>query len=100
MKKITIKDYIDTVRNSKGNTVILFGSRCGRCIKAKSTVKKLPSDINTFYCDIEREFELSYLLGILYVPTVIVYRDGHYIGRVIGDITTERVKDLLWQKEV
>lgn len=98
MEKITRKDYIEKIKHS-GITIVLFGSKCGRCIKAKSTIKKFPHDMQKYYCDIEKNYELCYLLGVLYVPTAIIYCDGAYRGRLIGDeITLDGVKEQLWER--
>lgn len=97
MEKITTATYIKSIKEG-GSVAVLFGSRCGRCIKARGVMKKVSPEIKTFYCDIEKERHLFYMLGILYVPTVILYKNGEYIGRITGEITKEKVEEYYGKK--
>ena len=71
-------------------TVVLFGhSQCGACPLAYSTIEQLALNyagrIYCYYVDTMENAQLAQQLGIMAVPTVMVFKNGQVLERITGN---------------
>jgi len=89
LKHINEKTFDETVKNSKNVLLIdFFATWCGPCkmlspiletvqdeIKDEATIMKL---------DIDENLEVAKKFGVMSVPTMIIFKNGEEVGRLIG----------------
>ena len=84
---------------STGITFVKFGAEwCGPCKlldKTFDTVIKENNSITVQKYDIDENSELADKYNVASVPTVLVYRDGGYVGKFVGAMPPKFINDVI-----
>lgn len=91
MREITKEEFVD---NEGVRLVEFFATWCGPCKMYKPVLERLDArrdDLEVVQIDIDKESELKIAMGIQSVPTVIVFKDGDEVGRILGAQSTKRL---------
>lgn len=84
IKKITSEEEFEK-EIKEGHLLVDFSaSWCGPCRMMEPVLEELSSKIKVLKVDIDELEELTRKLGIMSVPTMIIYKDGKEVKKVIG----------------
>lgn len=98
MKQITEKDFDNEVK--EGVVLVDFSaSWCGPCKMLAPVLEELSGDVASqakiFKVDIDDSAQLASDFKIASVPTMIVFKDGTPVDKMIGFNPKEAVKEML-----
>lgn len=100
MENITINNFKEIVLNSKKPVLIKFHALwCSSCQTLTKVTTGIESEINDKAIigevDIEKEKELTKLLNIKTVPTIVVFNNGKIINHHVGLLTKKDIINLI-----
>ena len=94
-----IANFEDQILNSVGLTVVDFWAPwCGPCMMFKpifEEVSKDMTDINFYKLNVDNNKDITKKLGIMSIPTIILFKDGKEAKRNIGILSKEELKKFL-----
>ena len=86
MKQITAKEFEEVY--NKGIVLVDFSaSWCGPCKMLAPLLEELSSeitDVEFYKIDVDSESELAQKFNVMSIPTLILFKDGKLIDRVMG----------------
>ena len=94
-------DFEDKIKKDDISICQFSASFCGPCKSLKPIMDKLSDTYkdkaqNWFYCDVEEgAINLGSEMGIRGVPTIIIFKKGVEIDRMVGNQGEAAVKDFL-----
>ncbi len=97
-KIINTNEFINEVENKKGAVVVdFFATWCGPC-KMLSPVydslgEQMKEKAEFLKVDIDQSMELAQRFSVTTVPTVIVFKDGKEMDRLVGFIPKNNLQD-------
>ena len=99
VKVINSRDFNDEINN---NLVLIdfFAKWCGPCKMISPIVEELSNEINSVsFCkvDVDENNELASSLGILSIPTLLLYKQGKLVLKKIGFQSKDELKS--WIEE-
>ena len=99
VKVINSRDFKDEINN---NLVLIdfFAKWCGPCKMISPIVEELSNEINSVsFCkvDVDENNELASSLGILSIPTLLLYKQGKLVLKKIGFQSKDELKS--WIEE-
>jgi thioredoxin 1 len=84
------QDQFDTIINQASRPVLVeFGATwCGPCRMLEPVLVELAGDygdrVDFYTVDVDQAPQLAMNLGVMSVPTVILFRDGQAVERITG----------------
>lgn len=94
VKEIT--DNTFTEETSKGLVVVDFWAEwCGPCRILSPIVEELSNEMSNVQfkkINVDENREVALSLGINAIPTLVIYKDGHPIDKIIGVIPKANLK--------
>jgi thioredoxin-like negative regulator of GroEL len=87
MTTLTDQDLQTTLDASPKAIVMFSASWCGPCKAFKPKFQKLAEEttgVDFFYCDVDSAQRAAMDLSIQSVPTIVSFRDGDDVRKVIG----------------
>jgi thioredoxin len=95
MKEINENEFSD--KTSNGVVLIDFGAEwCGPCKTLLPILEKVSKDyegkMNIYSVDIDRSPSLAARHGVMSVPTMLVFKDGRQIDRMVGLLPERELK--------
>lgn len=95
IKKITSEEEFEK-EIKEGNLVVDFSATwCGPCRMMEPVLEELSSKIKIFKVDIDELEVLTRKLGIMSVPTMIIYKDGKEVKKVVGYHSLEEMESMI-----
>ncbi|MFN3604139.1 MAG: thioredoxin [Leptonema sp. (in: bacteria)] len=86
VKEITDDSF--TEETSKGLVVVDFWAEwCGPCKILSPIVEELSNEMSNVQfkkINVDENMEVANSLGITAIPTLVIYKDGHPIDKIIG----------------
>lgn len=97
-KIINTNEFESEVVNRDGVVVVdFFATWCGPCKMLTPVYNSLSNEMNGrvdfFKVDIDQSLELAQRFTVTTVPTVIVFKDGEEMDRLVGFIPKNSLKD-------
>ena len=95
--EITEIDFDETVLNSSGVVVVkFFGSWCGPCKMLARVIEEMPEfdNLKIVEVDIDKCMPLARQYSVMSVPTMIVFKDGAEIDKVVGFRTANQLTEM------
>ena len=87
-KVLTINDFNDKVKKEGVAIVDFFATWCGPCKMLAPVFEELDNELGDqagFYkVDIDESLELANEYGIQSVPTVLVFKNGEVVDKLVG----------------
>lgn len=88
-KVINTSEFRDKVENGNGVAVVdFFATWCGPCKMLAPIFEEASKDMDgdaVFYkVDIDESLEIAQQFGITSVPTMMVFKDGNMVERIVG----------------
>lgn len=99
LSKINLNELLEKI--SKGKYVLFFAATwCGDCKFIKPSMPEIEKDFSDYtflYVDRDENIDLCDKLGVMGIPSFIVYHDGHEVGRLVNKDrkTKEEVESFL-----
>ena len=95
---ISTNEFISEVENKKGTVVVdFFATWCGPCKMLSPVYNSLGEDMRGraefLKVDIDQSMELAHKFVVTTVPTVIVFKDGKEMDRLVGFIPKNNLKE-------
>lgn len=95
IKKITSEEEFEK-EIKEGNLIVDFSAMwCGPCRMMEPVLKELSSKIKILKVDIDELEVLTRKLGIMSVPTMIIYKDGKEVKKVVGYHSLEEMESVI-----
>ncbi|MCC0630669.1 thioredoxin [Clostridioides sp. ES-S-0108-01] len=97
-KIINKNEFINEVENKEGLVVVdFFATWCGPCKMLSPIYEALGNEMaekaSFLKVDIDQSIELTQQFEVSTVPTVIIFKDGKPVDRLIGFIPKDNLKD-------
>ena len=95
IKKITSEEEFEK-EIKEGNLIVDFSATwCGPCRMMEPVLKELSSKIKILKVDLDELEVLTRKLGIMSVPTMIIYKDGKEVKKVVGYHSLEEMESVI-----
>ncbi len=100
VKNLTLESFESDVVNSKLPVVIdFYADWCGPCQMMKPVFEKLSSEfegkLNFLKVDTQAEEGLAMKFGVQGIPMLSVMKDGDQIGKLVGFMGEDQLRDKL-----
>lgn len=96
-KQIDKQGFNENVTSSKGAVLVdFFAEWCGPCKMLAPSLDELSEEGYTIYSvDIDKNPELAAEYGVMSIPTLIFFKDGEKMDRIVGLTAKSALKDKL-----
>lgn len=97
MIKATNQNF-DNIVNSPKLVIVDFNAAwCGPCKSLGQTIAKLEvpyqNNVSFASCDIDNNGELVERFGIRSVPTMILFKDGEQVKKIVGAVSQQQLEN-------
>ncbi|APM39649.1 thioredoxin [Clostridium kluyveri] len=101
-KVINSSEFEGNVLNSSETVLVdFFATWCGPCKMIAPVLEELSEEmkgkVEMFKVDVDRSAELAQKYGIQGVPTLMIFKDGKSVDRIVGFQPKEILKSRLQQ---
>ena len=92
---ITDKNFENIITN---NTVVmkLGAVWCGPCRQIDPIIKKMETEDNGYIVgsvDIDENSVIPLRYGVRNIPTILIFKEGQVVGKVIGNVTENELRE-------
>lgn len=100
MRIINLEEFNDLVIESKKTVLVdFFATWCGPCKMLtpilEEVEKEKTNDVEFCKVDVDQSFDLAKSYGVMSVPTLILFKDGAEVERVIGLKNKDFISNLI-----
>lgn len=95
IQEITATNLDSVLNNSKPVLIDFWAPWCGPCRMVSPVVDEVATDmadvIAVAKCNVDENEELALKYGVMSIPTLIIFRDGAEVGRLVGALPKEKL---------
>jgi thioredoxin 1 len=96
---LTDANFDETIKNNKVALVDFWAGWCGPCRALAPTIEELANDYNgkvlVGKLDVDESPKTAECFQVFSIPTLIVFKDGCEVERLVGLCAKNRIEDLL-----
>jgi thioredoxin 1 len=96
---LTDANFDETIKNNKVALIDFWAGWCGPCRALAPTIVELASDYNgkvlVGKLDVDESPKTAECFQVFSIPTLIVFKDGCEVERLVGLCAKNRIDDLL-----
>ena len=90
------KDNFDSITSSGLVLVDFWATWCGPCMRQGPIVEELAEEgYNVGKIDVDQEMGLAQQFRVVSIPTLLIFKDGKEVHRLVGLTAKEDIKKLL-----
>lgn len=92
--KITNENFNSLINDEKTTLVDFYAEWCGPCKALSPVIDEIASetkDMNVGKVNVDLERDLALKFGVRSIPTMIVFRNGKEINRLVGFLPKEEI---------
>jgi len=97
MKFLDESTYHRQLAQTRGLALVLFSSQaCGTCrVVAQRLPASAPTGTHLFKVDVQIASALARAFDVFHLPSLFLYRDGHYHARLDCEVTTRALQQAI-----
>ncbi len=99
MKIINKNEFENIIKENKPTLVDFFATWCGPCKMLSPILEKVEEESNGEYnivkVDIDESYDLAKKFGIMSVPTMIVFKNGEEVEKIIGLRQKNQIEEII-----
>ena len=101
IKELTQGNFTEAIKSQKPIMIDFWASWCGPCRMLSPTIDSLSeeydSQIDVGKVNVDEQGALAAQFGIVSIPTVIIFKDGKEVKRMIGVHDADEYRDEIEQ---
>ena len=92
-----VEEFDNLLKGEKPVLVDFFATWCGPCRMLAPILEELSQEVETpiYKVDVDECENLSRKFGILSIPTMIFFKNGQQIEKIVGLKTKQEIKQML-----
>lgn len=96
-KTITAQNFeAEVLKSDKPVLVDFWATWCGPCMRQGPIVEELAEEgYAVGKVDVDQELSLAQQYGVMSIPTLIIFKNGKEVNRVVGLSSKDKLKSLL-----
>ena len=99
LKHINSKNFEEEVKSGKVTLVDFFATWCGPCKMLGPVLEQVADEVkdkvNIVKLDIDESLETAKQFGVMSVPTMVIFKDGKEVDRIVGLRQKAQILDTL-----
>ena len=96
VKTITSQNFEEVLKSEKPILLDFWATWCGPCMRQGPIVEALAEEgYNVGKIDVDQEMGLAQQFRVMNIPTLLIFKDGQEIHRLVGLTSKEDLKKLL-----
>ncbi len=92
---LTVESFeTEVLRSERPAAVDFYADWCAPCRALGPHVDDLAADSNVYKVNVDESPELAARFGVRSIPTVVFFRDGAEMGRLVGPTPAQLVREV------
>ena len=96
--KITKENFNDLINEEKLTLVDFYADWCGPCKALGPVIEEIAEEnknINVGKVNVDNERDLAVQFGVRSIPTMIIFKNGKEVNRLVGFLPKEQILEKL-----